>query len=128
MRAYLPIGHSDLVGFLLTHSFDVARVFAPTQSFIDENADCDEEEIEFLLSIMAGEAALELRTSMTSPGLVLAIELDTIQGTDSYENSITLTAPIRWDQVQCALLAYGESEELIWFATQEITIELDNWK
>jgi len=128
MRAYLPICHSDLVGFLLTRSFDVAGVFAPTQSFIDENADCDEEEIEFLLSIMAGEAALELRTSMTSPGLVLAIELDTVQGTESYENSITLTAPLRWDQVQCALLAYGESEELIWFATQEISTEIDNWK
>ena len=128
MRAYLPISHSDLVGFLLAQSFDVVGVFAPTQSFIDENADCDEEEIEFLLSIMAGEAALELRTSMTSPGLVLAIELDTAAGSESYENSISLTAPLRWDQVQCALLAYGKSEELLWFATQEISTELDNWK
>ena len=128
MRAYLPISHSDLVGFLLTQSFDVVGVFAPTQSFIEENQDCDEEEIEFLLSIIAGEAALELRTSKAAPGLVLAIELDAVQGVESYENSVTLTAPLRWDQVQCALLAYGESEDLIWFATQEISTELVNWK
>ena len=128
MRVYLPICHSDLVGFLFTESFDVVGVFAPTQIFKDENQSCDEEEIEFLLSIMASEAALELRTSKSAPGLVLAIELDTAQVAESYENTITLSAPLRWDQVQCALLAYGESEELIWFATQEIATELVNWK
>ena len=128
MRAYLPICHSDLEGFLLTQSFNAVEVFAPTQSFIDENQDCDEEEIEFLLSIMAGRTAFELRTSKKSPGLVLAIELDTVQSAESKDNSITLTAPLRWDQVQCALLTYGESEELIWFATQEISAELENWK
>ena len=128
MRAYLPISHNDLASFLLNQSIEVVEVFAPTQSFKDENADCDEEEIEFLLSIMAGEAALELRTAVTSPGLVLAIELDTLQGTESSENLFTLTAPLRWNQVQCALLANGDSEELTWYATQEILTELDNWK
>lgn len=128
MRAYLPIRHSDLSGFLSTQSHDADHVFAPTASFINANQDCDEEEIEYLLSILAGEIALELRTSKTSPGLVLAIELDDSQCGESYEDSITLSAPLRWDQVQCALLSNEGDGELIWFATQEISQELDNWK
>lgn len=128
MRAYLPIRHSDLSGFLSTQIYDADHVFALTASFINENQDCDEEEIEYLLSILAGETALELRTSKTSPGLVLAIELDDSQCGESYENSITLCAPLRWDQVQCALLSHEGDGELIWFATQEISQELENWK
>jgi len=128
MRAYLPIRHSDLSSFLSTQSFNVDQVFAPTVSFINENQDCDEEEIEYLLSILASKIALELRTSKTSPGLVLAIELDDSQCAISYEDSITLSAPLRWDQVQCAFLSHEGDGELIWFATQEISQELDNWK
>lgn len=128
MRAYLPIRHSDLSGFLSTQSLDADQVFAPTASFIHENSDCDEEEIEYLLSMLAGEIALEFRTSKTSPGLVLAIELDDSQCGESYEDSITLSAPLRWDQVQCALLTHEGDDELIWFATQEISQELDSWK
>ena len=128
MRAYLPIRYSDLSGFLSTQSLAADRAYAPTASFIDENSDCNEEEIEYLLSILAGESALEIRTAKTSPGLVLAIELDDSQCGESYKDSIALSAPLRWDQVQCALLAHEGDAELIWFATQEIAQELDNWK
>ena len=40
MRAYLPISHSDLSGFLASQSFDAVQVFAPTPAFINENLDC----------------------------------------------------------------------------------------
>jgi hypothetical protein len=128
MRAYLPISHSDLSGFLASQSFDADQVFAPTPAFISENLDCDEEEIEYLLSVLAGESALQLRVSQAGPGLVLAIELENSQCGESYEDSLTLTAPIMWSQVQCALLAHHGDDELIWFATQEIEQELDHWK
>ncbi|MEY3849328.1 MAG: hypothetical protein RLZ20_828, partial [Actinomycetota bacterium] len=75
MRAYLPISHKDLEAFVLTKSFDADEVFAPTQAFVADNADCDEEELEYLLSIAAGEEALELRLTETAPGIVLAFEL-----------------------------------------------------
>lgn len=128
MRAYLPISHSDLAKFLTDQSFIAARVFAPTSGFVNENLDCDEEEIEYLLSIVAGESSLDLRVGPSSPGIVLALEVLETQWSATEENSLLLSAPITWSQVQCALLAYEDDDELVWFATQEISQELDNWK
>lgn len=127
MRAYLPISHADLSNFLTSQSLQAKEVFAATDFYINENLDCDEEEIEYLLSVSAGEKALELRSSMTAPGLVLAIELEDSQCGHSVENVLTLMAPLTWSQVQCALLIYPDDDELVWFATQEIAPELVNW-
>ena len=127
MRAYLPILHSDLLQFLKSGSFNASTVFAPTEFFVSENLECDEEELEYLLSRSAGEAALELRASATSPGIVLALELDGSQGGESQEASLNLNSPLRWNQVQCALISYANEDELLWFATQEISQELQNW-
>lgn len=127
MRAYLPIRHSDLLEFLKSGAFNAPIVFAPTAYFVSENLDCDEEELEYLLSMSAGEAALEFRASATSPGIVLALELDESQGGESYEASLQLNSPLNWEQVQCALISYVNEDELLWFATQEISQELQNW-
>ncbi len=128
MRAYLPISHKDLEAFVLTKRFDADEVFAPTQAFVADNADCDEEELEYLLSIAAGEEALELRLTESAPGIVLAFELTEEQIAESYEDSVTLKSSLPWDQLQCALLAFQGDDELVWFATQEIEIHLAEWK
>jgi hypothetical protein len=128
MRAYLPISQSDLAKFLADQSYSAVQVFAPTSGFVNENLDCDEEEIEYLLSILAGESALHLRVSQNSPGIVLAIEVAEGQWSESLDDSILLSAPITWSQIQCALLAHEDDDELVWFATQEIAQELDSWK
>jgi hypothetical protein len=128
MRAYLPISHKDLEAFVLTKSFAADEVFAPTQAFISDNSDCDEEELEYLLSIAAGEEALDLRLTEKAPGIVLAFEVIDEQIAESYEDSITLKTPLPWDQLQCALLALPGDDELVWFATQEIEIHLAEWK
>ena len=128
MRAYLPISHKDLEAFVLTKSFDAEDVFAPTQAFVSDNSDCDEEELEYLLSIAAGEEALDLRLTEKAPGIVLAFEVTDEQIAESYEDSITLKTPLPWDQLQCALLAFSGDDELVWFAPQEIEIHLAEWK
>jgi hypothetical protein len=128
MRAYLAISHKDLEGFVSSRSIDVDEVCAPTQSFVAENLDCDEEELEYLLSIAAGEEALELRLSEKAPGIVLAFEITDEQIAESYDDSITLKTALPWDQLQCALLAFQGDDELVWFATQEIEIHLAEWK
>lgn len=128
MRAYLPISQKDLEAFVLSKSFDADEVFAPTQAFVAENLDCDEEELEYLLSIAAGEEALELRLSESAPGIVLAFEITDEQIAERYEDSVTLKSPLPWDQLQCALLAFEGDDELVWFATQEIEINLAEWK
>jgi hypothetical protein len=128
MRAYLPISHKDLEAFVLSKSIDIDEAFAPTQGFVTANVDCDEEELEYLLSIAAGEEALDLRLSEKAPGIVLAFEINDEQIAESYEDSITVKAALPWDQLQCALLAFQGDDELVWFATQEIEIHLGEWK
>jgi hypothetical protein len=128
MRAYLPISHKDLEAFVLSKSIDIDEAFAPTQGFVTANVDCDEEELEYLLSIAAGEEALDLRLSEKAPGIVLAFEISDEQIAESYEDSITVKAALPWDQLQCALLAFQGDDELVWFATQEIEIHLGEWK
>jgi hypothetical protein len=128
MRAYLPISHKDLEAFVLSKSIETDQLFAPTPAFVSDNLDCDEEELEYLLSVAAGEAALELRLSEKAPGIVLAFEVTDEQIAESYEDSITLKTALPWDQVQCALLAFQGDDELAWFATQEIELHLSEWK
>jgi len=128
MRAYLPISHKDLEGFVLSKSLEVDELYAPTIHFEVENPDCDEEELEYLLSVAAGEEALELRLSEKAPGIVIALEVEKEQIGEHYAQSITLVSPLLWDQVQCALLAFQGDDELIWFATQEIDLHLAEWK
>jgi len=128
MRAYLPISHKDLEAFVETKSIDADEVFAPTPVFVSDNLDCDEEELEYLLSVAAGEEALDLRLSVKAPGIVLAFEVTDEQIAENYEDSITLKTPLPWDQLQCALLAFQGEDELVWFATQEIEIHLAEWK
>ena len=128
MRAYLPISHKDLESFVANKSLEVDELYAPTIHFVVENPDCDEEELEYLLSIAAGEEALDLRLTEKAPGIVLAFEVTDEQIAESYEDSITLKTPLPWDQLQCALLAFPGDDELVWFATQEIEIHLAEWK
>ena len=128
MRAYLPISHKELEAFVLSKSIDAYEVFAPTQAFVADNLDCDEEELEYLLSVAAGVEALELRLSEKAPGIVLAFEITEEQIAESYEDSVTLKTALPWEQIQCALLAFQGDDELVWFATQEIEIHLAEWK
>jgi hypothetical protein len=128
MRAYLPLSHDELAAFLNSGSKELDSILAPTPFYVGENEDLDEEEIEYLLSLEAAQASMEMRPSNKAPGIVLAIELVAQQVNTVNENSVTLNSPITWEQVQCALLLFPEEEELIWFATQEIEINLGEWK
>ena len=128
MRAYLPISYKDLEGFVSSESLEVDELYAPTIHFEVENPDCDEEELEYLLSIAAGQEALELRLSEKAPGIVVAFEIEKEQIAGHYAQSITLSSSLRWDQVQCALLAFQGDDELVWFATQEIELHMGEWK
>jgi hypothetical protein len=128
MRAYLPITHDDLATFLNSGTKNIESILAPTPFYVGENEDLDEEEIEYLLSLEAAQDALALRGSNKAPGIVLAIELEATQVNQVNEKSVTLNSPVTWDQVQCALLLFPDDEELIWYATQEISLNLGEWK
>jgi hypothetical protein len=128
VRTYLPISHKELENFLETKTLDVNLAYAPTPSFQEENIDCDEEELEYLLSVIAGEKALDLCLTQKAPGIVLALEIAEQQIGETYADHITVTSAILWEQVQCALLAFRGDDELVWFATQEIEPHMNEWK
>jgi hypothetical protein len=128
VRTYLPISHKELENFLEARTLDVNLAYAPTPSFQEENIDCDEEELEYLLSVIAGEKALDLCLTQKAPGIVLALEIAQQQIGEIYADHITVTSAILWEQVQCALLAFRGDDELVWFATQEIESHMNEWK
>jgi hypothetical protein len=128
MRAYLPISYKDLEIFLAEKSFEADELYAPTIHFVVENPDCDEEELEYLLSVAASEEALELRLTEKAPGIVVAFEIEKEQIGELRAQSITLVSSLQWDQVQCVLLSFQGDDELVWFATQEIELHLAEWK
>lgn len=128
MRAYLPISHKQLEIYLAAKTLDVEILYAPTTLFQEENNDCDEEELEYLLSVIAGEKALELCLTQNAPGIVLAVEITPEQIGEAYTDHITVASAILWEQVQCALLAFRGDDELVWFATQEIELHMSEWK
>jgi len=128
MRAYLPITHKALESFVASKSIEVDELYAPTIHFVVENPDCDEEELEYLLSVAASEEALELRLSEKAPGIVVAFEIEKEFIGEHYAQSITLVSPLQWNQVQCVLLAFQGDDELVWFATQGIELHLAEWK
>jgi hypothetical protein len=128
MRAYLPISHQDLQNFVANKTHSVEELYAPTIHFVVENPDCDEEELEYLLSVAAGEEALDNRLSESAPGIVLALEIEKEHIGEQLAQSISITSALKWEQVQCALLAFQGDDELVWFATQEIELHLGEWK
>jgi len=126
MRAYIGVTASEVQEFLLSGEFDVSDAYAATPTFIFSNSDLDEEEVEYTLSLIAAEDAVELLDA-TGTACVLALEVPESIIDAEHEMSISLTAPLQWDYVQCCFEVSPDGQELTWFATQEIASNLATW-
>ena len=126
MRAYIGVTASEVQGFLLSGEFDVSDAYAATPTFIFSNSDLDEEEVEYTLSLIAAEDAVELLDA-TGTACVLALEVPESIIEVEHEMSISLSAPLQWDYVQCCFEVSPDGQELTWFATQEIASNLVTW-
>ena len=126
MRAYIGVTASEVQGFLLSGEFDVSDAYAATPTFISSNSDLDEEEVEYTLSLIAAEDAVELLDA-TGTACVLALEVPESIIEVEHEMSISLSAPLQWDYVQCCFEVSPDGQELTWFATQEIASNLATW-
>ena len=127
MRAYAGVTAHEVSDFLSSGVLEVSDIYAPTPKFIADNSDLDEEEIEYTLSLVAAEDAVELLTESSGPACVLAFELPESMIQEVHEMSITISAPILWEYVQCLFEVSEDGEELTWFATQEISNNLGSW-
>lgn len=127
MRAYVGVTALEIQEFLNSGEFDVSNAYAATSTFIANNSDLDEEEIEYTLSLIAAEDAIELRVDSTGSAFVLALEVPQTIISQEHDMSISLTTALQWDFVQCCFEVSANGEELTWFATQEISTNLAHW-
>ena len=127
MRGYLPVTVEEIAAFLESQSMECGPLYAPTIKFLTANSDMDEEEGEFILSMLAADEALEMRANPANPGFILALEVSDPEIAEHGENFVILKDVAKWESVQCAFLVSSDGEELTWFATQEIKPALQEW-
>jgi len=127
MRGYVAMTAHEVAEFMATGSFDVSDIYAPTSQFIVDHQDLDDEEIEYTLSLVAAEDALEMKTPISGIACVLACEIPAPSIAESHDMSISLSSPLLWENVECLFEVSADGEELTWFATQEIEANLANW-
>ena len=127
MRGYLPVTVEEIAAFLDSQTMECGPLYAPTIKFLTAHSEMDEEEGEFVLSMLAADEALEMRTNLQGPGFILALEVSDPEIVEYGENFVILKDLAKWESVQCAFLVSSDGEELTWFGTQEIKPSLVNW-
>jgi hypothetical protein len=127
MRGYLAMTAQEVAEFMASGLFDVSDVYAPTSQFIVDHQDLDDEEIEYTLSMVAAEDALEMKTATSGAACVLAFEVPAESISESHDMSISLSSPLKWESLECLFEVSSDGEELTWYATQEIDANLASW-
>jgi 8-oxo-dGTP pyrophosphatase MutT (NUDIX family) len=127
MRVYLASTADELKDFLSDLSLDVDEVYAPTPIYSATHPDMDEEEVEYSLSLLAAEDALELIDDKSGAPLVLAFEVSTHALGDFDEVSAVVQVPLVWEMLEAIFLVGEDADDLTWFAPQEAQNLIDEW-
>ena len=127
MRGYAAMTAQEVSDFASSEILDISDIYAPTASFLSAHPDLDEEEIEFTLSMVAAEDALEMKSAETGAACVLAFEIPQELIFESHEMSVSLSGSLSWSDLQCLFEVSADGQELTWFATQEISQNLSTW-
>ena len=126
MRCYVGVTIDELTAFLDARELPVATLFAPTAEFVETHQGLDEEELEFILSMLAADESLELRE--VGHGFVVAAEVpDEVIGEEGAD-SLTINCAVSLDWVACIFLVSPDGEDLTWFAIQEVSQHLSSWR
>ena len=126
MRSYVGVTFDELSALFEENALEVNTFFAATDEFVSEHPELDEEEREFILSMLAAEEALELRED--GYGFVVAAEIPDENISDQGADSITISGAIALDWVACIFLVSADGEDLTWFGVQEVGQLLPSWK
>lgn len=127
MRVYLGTTADELQEFLREGTLDIAEVYAPTPIYSATHPEMDEEEIEYSLSLLAAEDALDLVDDQSGAPLVIALEVVEEQLGAFDEISAEVNSPLIWSTVEAVFLVGEDADDLTWFAPQEAALTISEW-
>jgi hypothetical protein len=127
MRVYLGTTADEVQEFLKELTLDIPDVYAPTTIFRSTHPEMDEEELEYSLSLLAAEDALDLVDDDSGAPLVIAFEVADEALGDFDEISAAVLAPLHWRQVEAIFTVGDSAEDLTWFAPQEAAASIEEW-
>jgi hypothetical protein len=127
MRVYLASTADELKDFMAEGSLDIDEVYAPTPIYSGTHPEMDEEEIEYSLSLLAAEDALELTDDQSGAAVVLAFEIPVEVLGDFDEVSAVVQVPLVWTMMEAIFLVGEDADDLTWFAPQEAENLIDEW-
>ena len=127
MRIYFGSTADELQEFLKDLTLNLPDVYAPTPIFTSTHSEMDEEEIEYSLSLLAAEDALDLFTETSGRALVIACEVPEESLGDFDEVSATLEKPLHWSNVEAIFTVGEDFEDLTWYAPQEAAASIEEW-
>lgn len=125
MRAYVGLTYEEVHDLIFSESLEIDTLFAPTTEFVSTHLHLDEEECEFILSMLAADESIDLRDE--GFGFVLAAEIPSNVIADEGADSIKISTAIRLDWAACIFLVSPDGEELTWFAIQEVREIMPSW-
>ena len=127
MRVYLASTADELKDFLAEGTLDIDEVYAPTPIYSRTHLEMDEEEIEYSLSLLAAEDALELTDEESGAALVLAFEIPVDVLANFDEVSAVVQVPLVWTMMEAIFLVGDDADDLTWFAPQEAENLIHEW-
>jgi hypothetical protein len=127
MRVYLGTTADELQDFLRDRTLDIPEVYAPTPIYSATHPDMDEEEIEYSLSLLAAEDALDFMDDQSGAAIVIALEVVEEQLGAFDEISVEVLSPLIWSTVEAVFLVGEDAEDLTWFAPQEAEVSIADW-
>ena len=127
MRVYFGTTADELQEFIESGIIDIPEVYAPTPIYSGTHPEMDEEEIEYSLSLLASEDAMDFLDSQSGSALVIALEVpEEILGAFD-EISAEVVAPLQWNSVEAVFLVGEDADDLTWFAPQEAQLNVSDW-
>jgi hypothetical protein len=125
MRAYVGLTFDEVSAIISGDPIKIEILFAATAEFVATHSELDEEEREFILTMLAAEESLDLREE--GYGFVLAGDIPADVIIEEGADSIKVSGEINRDWAACIFLVSPDGEDLTWYAIQEVENLLPSW-
>lgn len=125
MRAYVGLTFDEVSVLISGDPIKIEILFAATAEFVATHSELDEEEREFILTMLAAEESLDLREE--GFGFVLAGDIPADVIIEEGADSIKVSGEINRDWAACIFLVSPDGEDLTWYAIQEVENLLPSW-